>query len=118
MVFRVSTKALRFFVPALLLLCTAAYAPAQKKAAIAAASPVVHIDNFVFQPAEITIAPGTTLTWVNRDDIPHTVAATNKEFRSKPMDTDQEFSFTFAAPGIYEYFCALHPHMKGKVIVK
>jgi amicyanin len=92
----------------------------QQKVAAAATppAPLVRIDNFSFTPAEITVAPGTTLTWVNGDDIPHTVAATNKAFRSKVMDTDQQFSFTFTAPGTYEYFCSLHPHMKGTVIVK
>ncbi|MBI4723860.1 MAG: cupredoxin family copper-binding protein [Rhodomicrobium sp.] len=78
----------------------------------------VHIDNFTFTPAEITVAPGTTLTWVNGDDIPHTIAASNKAFRSKVLDTEQRFSFAFGEPGVYEYFCSLHPHMKGKIIVK
>jgi amicyanin len=87
-------------------------AGAQEKAA------EVHIDNFAFTPAEVTISPGTTVTWENRDDIPHNVVASNKAFRSKVMDTEQKFSFTFGTPGVYEYFCALHPHMKGKVIVK
>jgi amicyanin len=81
-------------------------------------SATVRIDNFSFTPAEITVAPGTTVTWTNGDDIPNTVTATNKAFRSKAMDTDQHYSFTFTAPGTYEYFCALHPHMQGKVIVK
>jgi amicyanin len=78
----------------------------------------IHIDNFAFTPAEITVSPGTTITWENRDDIPHNVVASDKTFRSKVMDTEQKFSFTFGSPGVYEYFCALHPHMKGKVIVK
>jgi plastocyanin len=78
----------------------------------------IHIDNFAFTPAGITVSSGTELTWVNRDDIPHTVAATEGAFRSKPLDTDQKFSFTFTAPGTYGYFCSLHPHMKGTVIVK
>ena len=80
--------------------------------------PSVHIDNFTFTPQEITITRGTTLTWVNDDDIPHAIAASNKAFRSKAMDTEQKFSFTFSEPGTYEYFCSLHPHMQGKVIVK
>jgi len=80
--------------------------------------PSVRIDNFTFTPQEITITRGSTLTWVNDDDIPHTIAATNKAFRSKAMDTEQKFSFTFTQPGTYEYFCSLHPHMQGKVIVK
>jgi amicyanin len=93
-------------------LCAVSPAAAQEKAA------KIHIDNFAFTPAEITVSPGTTLTWENRDDIPHNVVATDKSFRSKVMDTEQKFSFTFGTPGVYEYFCALHPHMKGKVIVK
>jgi amicyanin len=109
-------KPSRLIASALLLLCIAA--PARGEPASAAAAPVVHIDNFVFQPAEITIAPGTTLNWINRDDIPHLVAGANGEFRSKALDTDQSFSFTFTKPGSYDYFCALHPHMKGKVVVK
>ena len=83
-----------------------------------ATSPPVHIDNFTFTPEEMTIAPSTTVTWVNDDDIPHAIAATGKSFRSKALDTNDTFSFTFKEPGIYEYFCSLHPHMKGKVIVR
>lgn len=78
----------------------------------------VGIDNFTFGPAEITVAPGTTVTWVNNDDIPHTVVATDKSFRSKPLDTEDSYSFTFMKVGEYKYFCSLHPHMTGKVIVK
>jgi plastocyanin len=79
---------------------------------------VVKIDNFTFSPATLTIAPGTTVTWTNDDDIPHTVAAKDKSFRSKPMDTGNQFSYTFATPGEYDYFCSLHPHMVGKIVVK
>ena len=79
---------------------------------------VVKIDNFIFSPATVTVAPGTTVTWTNDDDIPHTVTATDKAFRSKPLDTGDRFSFTFATPSEYAYFCSLHPHMVGKVIVK
>lgn len=78
----------------------------------------VAIDNFTFTPSEIMIAPGTTVTWVNRDDIPHTVVGTDKSFRSKPLDTEDKFSFTFMKAGEFAYFCGLHPHMTGKVIVK
>jgi len=86
--------------------------------AIAAAAASVNIDNFVFGPETLTVAPGTTVTWTNRDDIPHTVVANDKSFKSKVMDTDEKFSFTFTKPGEYGYFCSLHPHMTGKVIVK
>ncbi|MGO9545256.1 MAG: cupredoxin family copper-binding protein [Rhodomicrobium sp.] len=114
-------KAFRAFLLALLLtigLTPLAYAGQSMAANEAAPTASVRIDNFSFTPAEITIAPGTTVTWTNGDDIPHTVAATGKLFRSKVMDTDQSYSFTFTAPGIYDYFCSLHPHMQGKVIVK
>jgi amicyanin len=77
----------------------------------------VKIDNFTFEPAELSVKSGTTVTWINEDDIPHTVVATNKAFRSKALDTDDKFSFTFTAPGSYEYFCSLHPHMKAMVVV-
>ena len=77
----------------------------------------VHIDNFVFEPAQLTVKVGQTVTWTNRDDIPHTVVCAGK-FRSKTMDTDGTFSFTFTAPGDYKYFCSLHPHMTGLVKVE
>lgn len=78
----------------------------------------IHIDNFTFGPETLTVAPGTTVTWINRDDIPHTVVAQAKLFRSKTLDTDESYAFTFEAPGEYPYFCSLHPHMTGKVVVK
>ncbi|WGR91302.1 cupredoxin family copper-binding protein [Bradyrhizobium sp. ISRA443] len=76
----------------------------------------VHIDNFVFQPAQLDVKVGTTVTWTNRDDISHTVVCAGK-FRSKPMDTDGTFSFTFTEAGEYKYFCSLHPHMTGSIKV-
>ncbi|MBS0362257.1 MAG: cupredoxin family copper-binding protein [Proteobacteria bacterium] len=97
----------------------AALLPVLAAAAAPASAPVtVKIDNFVFGPAAITVAPGTTVTWVNEDDIPHNIVADDKSFRSKVLDTDEKFSFTFTKPGEYGYFCGLHPHMTGKVIVK
>jgi amicyanin len=78
----------------------------------------VTIDNFTFTPAELTIAAGTTVTWENRDDIPHTVVEKSKLFRSKALDTGDAYSFTFTSAGTYDYFCGLHPHMVGKIIVK
>jgi plastocyanin len=84
----------------------------------AAADPLaVHIDNFVFQPALLTVKVGQTVTWTNRDDIPHTVVCAGK-FRSKAMDTDGSFAFTFTAAGEYKYFCSLHPHMTGSIKVE
>ena len=78
---------------------------------------VVTIDNFTFQPQELTVKAGTTVTWKNRDDIPHTIVSAGK-FRSKTLDTDDSFSFTFTAAGDYKYFCSLHPHMTGMIKVE
>jgi plastocyanin len=78
----------------------------------------VKIDNFSFGPADLTVPVGTTLTWTNRDDIPHTVVSTDKVFKSKVLDTDEKFSFTFSKAGTYPYFCSIHPKMTGKVMVQ
>lgn len=79
----------------------------------------VNIDNFSFSPEQIVVARGTKVTWANRDDIPHTVtdAATQRAFKSPPLDTGDAFSYVFAQPGTYHYFCSLHPHMQGTVVV-
>jgi plastocyanin len=82
------------------------------------ATNVITIDNFTFTPKELTVAVGTTVKWVNHDDIPHTVANKDKAFRSQALDTDDSYSFTFTSAGTFDYFCGLHPHMVGKVIVK
>jgi amicyanin len=79
---------------------------------------VVNIDNFTFTAPELTVAVGTTVKWVNHDDIPHNIVDKNKAFRSKALDTDDSYSFTFASAGTFDYFCGLHPHMVGKIIVK
>ncbi len=78
----------------------------------------VRIDNFSFGPTEVTVPAGTTVTWTNHDDIPHTVVSTDKVFKSKVLDTDEKFSFTFSTPGTYPYFCSIHPKMTGKVVVR
>ena len=83
-----------------------------------AAAPDVKIDNFSFGPATLTVAAGTTVIWTNRDDIPHTVVSTEGAFKSKPVDTDEKYSYTFAKPGTYAYFCSIHPKMTGKVVVQ
>jgi plastocyanin len=77
----------------------------------------VMIDNFTFEPAQLTVKVGTTVTWKNRDDIPHIVVSAGK-FRSKALDTDDSYSFTFTAAGDYKYFCSLHPHMTGMIKVE
>jgi plastocyanin len=78
----------------------------------------VSMDHNTFIPDEITVVPGTTVTWVNKEFMPHTVVETNKGFRSKILAKDISFSFTFATAGEYDYLCSIHPNMKGKVIVK
>ena len=85
----------------------------------AAAADVV-IDNFSFSPAEITVQAGVTVTWTNKDDMPHTItaAAHPPQFRSNALDTGDKVSFVFATPGIFHYFCSLHPQMQGTVIVQ
>ena len=80
--------------------------------------PDVSIDNFTYTPSKITVPVGTTVTWVNHDDVPHTVTANDKSFGSKALDTDDRFSHKFTATGTYAYFCAVHKHMTAQVIVK
>jgi plastocyanin len=86
----------------------------------AGAGPVatVSMDHNAFTPGEITVVPGTTVTWVNNEAMPHTVVDMNKGFRSKTLAKDAKFSFTFTTAGDYSYLCSIHPNMKGKVIVK
>src|SRR5262249_29572686 len=78
------------------------------------------IDNFTFDPPMLTVPVGTKVTWVNHDDVPHTATSTAKpkRFDSKTLDTDDKFSHVFTAPGTYDYFCAVHPKMTGRIIVK
>jgi amicyanin len=101
-------------------------APTSAVAALAAvtlggaapAPSVVTIGNFTFAAPVLTVPVGATVTWVNGDDVPHTVVATDKSFRSKVLDTDDRFAVTFTRAGTYDYFCSIHPHMTGKVVVK
>jgi plastocyanin len=78
----------------------------------------VKIDNYSFMPGDLTVAAGTTVTWVNHDDVPHTVRTIDGAIKSKALDTDDKFSMTFDKPGTYEYFCSIHPKMTAKVVVK
>jgi plastocyanin len=90
--------------------------PSAAMAGATAAPDRVAIDNFTFTPGDITVPAGTKITWVNHDDIPHTVVAAGK-FKSGALDTNDDFSHTFDEPGTYEYFCSLHPKMTGKIVV-
>jgi amicyanin len=82
-----------------------------------AADAQVKIANFTFDPPTLTVKAGTTVTWVNADDIPHVVSEKDGKFRSSALDTDDKFSQTFSTAGTVEYFCAIHPHMSGKIVV-
>ena len=90
--------------------------PAQQVAL--ANAPTVSIDNFAFNQATITVPVGTKVTWVNHDDMLHTVADEGKSFKSDPLDSGDSFSHVFDKPGTYKYFCSLHPHMTGTVVVQ
>jgi plastocyanin len=83
-----------------------------------AASAEVKIDNFVFGPQTITVPVGATVTWTNKDDIPHTSVSTDGVFKSKVLDTDEKFSYTFTKAGTYAYYCTIHPKMTGKIVVQ
>jgi len=83
-----------------------------------AATAGVKIDNFSFEPQTLTVTVGTTVTWTNRDDIPHTSVSTEGVFKSKVMDTDETFSYRFTKAGTYPYYCTIHPKMTGKVVVQ
>jgi plastocyanin len=82
------------------------------------AETVVKIDNFTFTPNVVTVPAGSTIRWINKDDIPHNVVTEDKTIKSKVMDTDEQFSYTFTKPGIYPYFCSIHPKMTGKIVVQ
>lgn len=86
--------------------------------AAAAADAEIHIENFKFVPTPLTVPKGTTVTWVNRDDMPHSIVCQALDFRSHPLDTDQSVSLRFDQPGRYDYVCGLHPFMRGQVIVQ
>ena len=100
------------------LACAAAVLALAVPAASATAPVTVKIANFTFAAPLVTVPAGTTVTWVNDDDIPPPGGADDKSFRSKVLDTGDRFAFTFAKPGTYGYFCSIHPHMTGKIVVK
>jgi plastocyanin len=109
------TRNIRIATALAVVLAVTAVAPATSAQAM---DTQVKIDNFTFAPQRITVKAGTTVTWMNDDDIPHTVASNSKLFKSKTLDTEDKFSFTFTTPGSYEYFCSLHPHMTGAIVVE
>jgi plastocyanin len=92
--------------------------PAAPPSTRPAAEVRVSVDNFSFSPAVVTVPVGGRVTWTNRDDVPHTVTANTRAFTSPALDTDEKYPHVFSAPGEYAYFCGIHPHMTGRVIVK
>jgi len=78
----------------------------------------VRVDNFTFGPDTLTVPANSTVTWVNKDDIPHVIASNDGLFKSKALDTDQKYSYTFTKTGTYPYYCSIHPKMVGKVVVQ
>ena len=113
--FRILTFQASVFVVGALMISTVA---TMSRAAAAPVAAAVQIGNFTFKNPVLTVKPGTTVTWTNGDDIPHTVVSKDGVFKSKVLDTGDRFSFTFAKPGQFGYFCSLHPHMTGTIIVK
>ncbi len=87
-------------------------------ASVPVTGPHVSIANFTFSPDALTVPVGSTVTWINQDDIPHTVTSVDGIFKSDGLDTGDQFSFKFTKPGTYSYYCSIHPKMVGKIIVK
>ena len=116
---RQTTRSLRACA-ALALLFSTALVTSAIVAAAAAPAPTVDLDiaKFAFTPKEITVAPGTTIVWTNRDETPHSVASNDKSFASKGLDTDDKFEHTFASEGDFNYICTVHPFMTGVVHVR
>src|SRR5437016_410552 len=79
----------------------------------------IEIKDFAFNPQTITVKSGEKVTWINRDEEPHTIVSVGKQFKkSTALDTDQEFTITVGAPGTYDYFCSVHPKMTGTIVVE
>ena len=102
---------------ALAITIAAATTATMTSAPVRAEDTAVKIANFTFNPPQVTVKAGTTVTWTNEDDIPHTIVSP-PGIRSKPLDSEDKFSFTFTTPGTYKYFCSLHPHMTGTIVVE
>ena len=111
----VASLAMPVMVALLLLFAASPSVKANEPSAVSAA---VKIDNFVFGPQALTVPVGATVTWTNSDDIPHTSVSTEGVFKSKVLDTDEKFSYTFTKAGTYPYYCTIHPKMTGKVVVQ
>jgi plastocyanin len=91
--------------------------PARATSEEKSSPPEVQVDNFSFAPESLTVPVNSTVTWVNKDDVPHVIASSDGLFKSKALDTNDKFSFTFTKAGTYSYYCSIHPKMEGKILV-
>ncbi|MGH9514259.1 MAG: cupredoxin domain-containing protein [Terriglobales bacterium] len=110
-------RGLVFFLP-LALASVLVLHPTRAMGEAAESTLVVQIDNFSFGPATLTVPVNSVVTWVNKDDLPHVIASTDGVFKSKALDTDDKYSYTFSKAGTYPYFCSIHPKMVGKIVVQ
>jgi plastocyanin len=92
--------------------------PTRAKSEAAAAPLEVRVDNFTFGPGTLNVPINSTVTWVNKDDLPHVIASSDGVFKSKALDTDDKYSYTFIKAGTYAYYCSIHPKMVGKIVVQ
>ena len=115
---RIASVAMPVMIAMLLLFAGSPSVKASNNERPSAVNATVKIDNFVFGPQTITVSIGTTVTWTNSDDIPHTSVSTEGVFKSKVLDTDEKFSYTFTKAGTYPYYCTIHPKMTGKDVVQ
>jgi plastocyanin len=110
-------RLLSAILPLALLTVLTFYSPRATSQAASPASTQVQVDNFAFAPQTLTVSANSTVTWVNKDDVPHVIASDQGTFKSKALDTDDKYSYTFTKPGTYTYFCSIHPKMTGTIIV-
>jgi plastocyanin len=103
--------------PLALFAVLAAYPPRADSQEAKPSSTEVRVDNFAFAPQTLTVPANSTVTWVNKDDVPHVIASDQGVFKSKALDTDDKYSYTFTKPGTYTYFCSIHPKMTGTIVV-
>jgi len=112
------TRSLLIAVGSLALILTVVLRSGSAAGQNAQVQPEIKVDNFTFSPETLTVPANSTVIWTNKDDVPHVIASTDGLFRSKGLDTDDHYSFKFTKPGTYNYFCAIHPKMRGKIVVQ
>ena len=112
-------KAILLTILIILNLCVAAWGDDSANVSAGVRRNTIEIKDFAFSPPTLTVKAGEKITWINRDDEPHTVVSVGKKFqKSSALDTDQEFVVVAGAPGTYEYFCSVHPKMTGTIVVE